>query len=374
MTMSHELLEGPVSPSPSGPPDRPLDPAKFQRQLTIATLGLLFVVLLIHVLERCQSILQPLLIAVFVCYVIVPVHFWLVRRGVPSKLAYVTILALILALFVGLGQMVYSNLRDLNAERLQEYEQRLEEIVRGCRRAFGLRSPGPESNHLRDLILTENGLNVRVRSALLALTGSFLGFVTAALVVIIYLIFLLAERGSVSNRLALAFGPVRGEHAMTVIQSINRAVSQYIGLKAFVSFLQAALSLVVFLAFDVDFAVMWAVLVFLFNFIPYVGSLIAVGLPVLLSFLKYADQPWKAVAILVLLLVIQRVVDNWIEPRLTGQRLGLSPLLVLLALAFWGWLWGIVGMVLAVPLTVTAKIILENIEETRPIAILMSKV
>jgi predicted PurR-regulated permease PerM len=99
---------------------------------------------------------------------------------------------------------------------------------------------------------------------------------------------------------------------------------------------------------------------------------VAVSLPIVLSFLQYAEEPWKPLLITLLLLLIQRIVDNFIEPRLAGHKLGLSPLIVLLALAFWGWLWGVVGMVLAVPLTVIAKIILENIHETRPLATLIS--
>jgi predicted PurR-regulated permease PerM len=90
---------------------------------------------------------------------------------------------------------------------------------------------------------------------------------------------------------------------------------------------------------------MWGVLFFLFNFIPYIGSLVAVSLPILLSFLQYADEPWKPLLITLLLLVIQRVIDNYVEPRLTGQKLGVSPLVVLLSLAFWAWLWGVVGMI-----------------------------
>jgi predicted PurR-regulated permease PerM len=96
---------------------------------------------------------------------------------------------------------------------------------------------------------------------------------------------------------------------------------------------------------------------------------VAVSLPILPSFLQYAEEPWKPLLIALLLLLIQRVVDNFIEPRLTGHKLGLSPLIVLLSLAFWGWLWGVVGMILAVPLTVIGKIILKN---TRPLARLMS--
>ncbi len=361
-----------VLPAPSARADS--DPGRFQRQLTVATLGLLFVVLLMHVLGKLAVILQPLLIAAMFCYVVFPVHEWFVHRGLPSKLAYSVILVLTLALLLGVGHMVYANLNDLNPERLQQYERQFDEVVRRGLRALGTRSPDPETFHVRDLLFSETGLNVRVRTLLLDVTGSFLGFLTAAFVVFLYLIFLLAETNRAATRLAVALGPSRAEEIAHVILKINRAISEYIGLKAFVSFLQAFLSLIVFVVFDVDFAMMWGVLIFLLNFIPYLGSIIAVSLPVLLSFLKYVDEPWKGATVLMLLLAIQRVIDNWIEPRLAGQKLGLSPLLVLLALAFWGWLWGIVGMILAVPLTVTIKIILENVKETRPIAMLMSNI
>lgn len=347
-------------------------PGKFQRQLTIATLGLLFVVLQVHLLERCASILQPLLIATLLCYAVIPVHEWLVRHGLPSRLGYPVILVLTLGLFLGVGRMVYLNVNDLTPERLQQYERQLDDLARRGLKAVGTRSPDPDTFHVRELFLSETGLDIKVRNFLLNVTGSFLGFLTIAFVVVIYLVFLLAESRSASTRLAVAFGQVRAEEITPVVQKINRAISEYLGLKLFVSFLQAFLSFIVFLTFDVDFAAMWGVFIFLLNFIPYLGSIIAVSMPVLLSFLKFAHEPWKAGAVLLLLLIIQRVVDDWIEPRLTGQKLGLSPLLILLALAFWGWLWGIVGMILAVPLTVTIKIILENIKETRPIATLMS--
>ena len=97
----------------------------------------------------------------------------------------------------------------------------------------------------------------------------------------------------------------------------------------------------------------------------------AVSLPIALSFLQYAEGHWRPLLV-TLLLLIQRVVDYFIEPRLTGHKLGLSPRLVLLSLAFWGWLWGVVGMILAVPLTVIGKIILENIPATKPLATLIS--
>jgi predicted PurR-regulated permease PerM len=122
----------------------------------------------------------------------------------------------------------------------------------------------------------------------------------------------------------------------------------------------------------VDLFVLWGLLIFLFCYIPYLGPFVSIGTPILLTFVQYPDQPWRGFVALVVLVTVNQITDNVINPRLTGHRLGISPLLVLLALAFWGSLWGIVGMILAVPLTVTVKIILERIDGTRPIVVLMS--
>ncbi len=124
-----------------------------------------------------------------------------------------------------------------------------------------------------------------------------------------------------------------------------------------------------FAFFGIDFAILWAVLVFLLNFIPYLGGLVAMAPPILLAFI---DSPWRGLAVVVLLIAIQLFTGQFLEPKMAGRRLNLSPLLILLALAFWGYLWGPVGMILAVPLTVVCKIILDNIPETRPIGTLMS--
>src|SRR5262249_5173970 len=185
------------------------------------------------------------------------------------------------------------------------------------------------------------GPDSRIRNIFRDAVGNFLEFLTATFVVLLYLIFLIAERVSLPGRIARAFGEARAREILAVVEAINRSVHDYIVLKAFVSFLQGLLSFVVLAVFGVEFAAMWGVLIFLFNFIPYIGSLVAVSLPIVLSILQYAEEPWKPVLITLLLLLIQRVIDNYIEPRLTGSKLGLSPLLVLLSLAFWGWLWGV---------------------------------
>ena len=124
-------------------------------------------------------------------------------------------------------------------------------------------------------------------------------------------------------------------------------------------------------AFGVDYAVVWGLIAFLFNYIPYLGSFVATVLPVLLSLVQFENQG-LTLAILVLLLVMQNAIGYLIEPRLAGKRLDLSPLVIILSLAFWGSLWGIVGMILAVPLVVTIKSILEQTAPTQPLARMLS--
>jgi predicted PurR-regulated permease PerM len=350
----------------------PIDPSQFQRRLTIATLGLLLAVLLGFILYVCASILQPLFIAGLLVYLIPPVHQWLVKWRVPSAVAYLLIVVCVLALFWGVGEMAYRNFAELTGEKLSVYEERLDSLARKVLRGLPFTVPDPENWHVRNLLTFDVGPDSRIRNVFRAAVGNFLEFLTATFVVIIYLIFLIAERVSLPGRIVRTFGEARAKEIMAVVERINRAVHDYIALKTLVSLLQGLLSFGVLAAFGVEFAGMWGLLIFLFNFIPYIGSFVAVSLPILLSFLQFAEEPWKPLLITLLLLVIQRVVDNFIEPRLTGHKLGLSPLIVLLSLAFWGWLWGIVGMVLAVPLTVISKIILENIRETKPLATLIS--
>jgi predicted PurR-regulated permease PerM len=360
-----------ATPGDARPPLSPIDTPEFQRRLTVATLGLLLAVLLGFVLYVCASILQPLFIAGLLVYLILPVHQRLVRWRVPSAIAYLLIVLSVLGLFLGIGAMAYRNFAELS-ERLSVYEERLDGLARKALRGLPVAVPDLDNWHVRNLLTFDIGPESRIRNVFRAAVGNFLAFLTATFVVLLYLIFLLAERVSLPGRVARAFGEARAKEIMAVVEAINRAVHDYITLKTFVSALQGLLSFAVLAAFGVDFAGMWGVLIYLFNFIPYIGSLVAVSLPIILTFLQYADEPWKPLLITLLLLLIQRVVDNFVEPRLTGQKLGLSPLLVLLSLAFWGWLWGVVGMILAVPLTVIGKIILENIRETKPLATLTS--
>ena len=323
-----------------------------------------------YLLKELGPLLRPLTLAVFLAYTILPAHRRLSRR-VPARVAGLLLALLVTGLVVGLTVLVYGNLVDLKAEL-----PRLIERARGL--AAGLRTWGRDRLPAWALAPAPDaapaGAETAARLKALAshLVNAAAGFLAEALVVLIYLVFLLLEARRFPARVRAGFPPERAERILEVLGAINRAMASYLRAKVLSSLLTALPVVAVLWAFGVPFAGMWGVLTFVGNFIPYVGSLVAFVPPVLLAFLEL-EPPWRPVAVLVLLTLVQFVTNNLVEPRLTASAVDLSPLAVLVALAFWGLCWGVVGMVLAVPLTVMLKIVCENIELTRPLARLVAE-
>jgi hypothetical protein len=191
------------------PPLSPIDPAQFQQRLTVAALGLLLVVLLGFILYVCASILQPLFIAGLLVYLILPAHQRLVKWRVPSAVAYLLIVVCVLRLFWGIGDRAYRNFAELSDERLSVYEERLDRLVRKALGGLPFAIPDLDNWHVRNLLTFDVGPDSRIRNVFRADVGNFLKFLTATFVVLLYLIFLIAERVSLPGRLARAFGEAR---------------------------------------------------------------------------------------------------------------------------------------------------------------------
>jgi len=351
--------------------EAPAPQSQFQNRLKIVTMSVLLVALVIHLLTLFADLLKPLLIAVFVAYAILPIHRWLVRRGLRSSLAYIVILALLLGVFVGVGQAIDSSIASLTPERIIEYREKLERVVVHAAKAFGASSTESAQEQVQRILKAVSIPNDDLVRRLGSVAGTFVGFFTFALIVFVYLIFLMAEKLTFPRRLSQAFGDSRAGQVKQILENINDAIVRYIALKTSISLITAVLALAVYMAFGIDFAFLWSVLIFLLNFIPYIGGLVAMAPAVALAFLQH-ESFLPGIAVVVLLAGIQLFTGQFLEPRIAGQRLNLSPLLIILALGFWGSLWGIGGMLLAVPLTVVIKIVLDHIPETRPIGTLMS--
>jgi AI-2 transport protein TqsA len=323
-----------------------------------------------YLLKELGPLLRPLVLAIFLAYLVVPL-FQRLHARISATAAAIVIVGGTLAVLWGLATMVYGSVVDLNADlpRLIGRARSLLGGVQAYGRAHLPKSLLEASAHAGPA--EAHGWET-LRSLMRSLVSLAAGMLAEALVVGVYLVFLLLELRQFPRRIRAGFGPEQSEAILKVIGRINAATTSYLRAKVVSSLLAAVPSAVVLWAFGVRYPVMWGVLVFLGNFIPYFGSLVAVLLPVLLAFLDL-EPAWKPVTVTVLLILIQMVTGNLIEPALTGKAVDLSPLVTLLALAFWGLCWGMTGMLLAIPLTAMLKIVWENMAYTRPLAALMAE-
>lgn len=216
-------------------------------------------------------------------------------------------------------------------------------------------------------------LNVeKITGWLLGTLGSFLSFITNLLLVFVFVVFILAGRDKLPAKLALALAEDRALYLNRMVVGINRQIQKYLAVKTVTSLLTGVLTFLVLLIFGVDFALLIGFLTFVLNYIPSIGSIFATLLAGLMAFFQFGNS-LTPVWVLILLTIIQTVIGNFIDPKLMGRSLDLSPLLVIFSLIFWGWLWGVAGMFLAVPLLAVFKIIFENVPSLKFLAVLMSK-
>ena len=212
-----------------------------------------------------------------------------------------------------------------------------------------------------------------VTSVLTTGVGSFIGFLSTTFLILLFMLFILAGAGDLADKVRTAFPEEQANRIGDVVATIDTRVRQYLVTKTLISLGTGLLTFLFLLALGVDFPLIWGLLAFVLNYIPNVGSVIAVLFPFFLSLLQF-DTLVAPLLVLTLLGGIQMLMGNVIEPRIMAFSLNLSPLLILVSLIFWGWLWGVLGMMLAVPMTATIKIITENLEPLKPLSVLMSGV
>jgi AI-2 transport protein TqsA len=323
-----------------------------------------------YLLKEFAPLLRPLALAVFLCYVILPSHRRLTRR-IPAVASVGVLAGVSVGLLVLLAWLLLGSAIQLS-EEMPRLIKRAEQIFHAAE-AFWLEHlppwlAGEAHDFARGEVLVAGGL----KQVATAVAGAAADTLTEAVVVGIYLIFLLIEAGRMPKRIHGAFVGDRPGQILAVIGNINDAMVGYLRVKVKASLLLAVPATVVLWAFDVKFALMWGLLTFLLNFIPYLGSIIACSAPILLAFLQM-DSIGRPIAVAVMLISIHTLSAYLIEPALTGKAVGISPLVILVALSFWGLCWGLTGMLLAVPLTVMGKIVLDNVPFTQPVARLMAE-
>jgi predicted PurR-regulated permease PerM len=214
--------------------------------------------------------------------------------------------------------------------------------------------------------------SIEVGPIISTLAGSFTGMISNVFLVLLYVLFLLLEQGTFKNKLVAIFpSKEKREDILSILHHTQEDIQTYLYIKTMTSTLTGVVSYFVLLAVGVDFAGFWAFTIFLLNFIPTIGSIIATLFPALLALIQF-DTFHQFFIVLGGVGAIQVAVGNFLEPKLMGNSLNLSPFVVMMSLTLWGSIWGVAGMFLSVPITVILLIVFAHFERTRYLAVLLS--
>ena len=320
------------------------------------------------VLKITSSVVLPFTISILLALVTNPLVQFLRRLHTPRAISIFLVLFLLMGGLFSVGMVIYSSGRTILTV-YPKYEARITEIYIWAARVFEL--PYDEHLSIFDNLWGQIGVRNRIRIMTLSFTNTFLIFLKDALLVAIFMIFLLLEASFFKGKLNRAFEGNRAVQLARIGYDIMTKVSRYLSIKFFISVANGVIMGTGLTIIGVEFAVVWGVLQFIANFIPNFGS-IAVGLgATAFSLIQFWPEPGPVAATAIVVLGMNIILSYFVEPKVTGDNLGLSPLIILLSLLIWGWIWGFAGLIIAVPMMVIIKIICENIPVLEPISILL---
>ncbi|HAF30539.1 MAG TPA: hypothetical protein DCG75_15965 [Bacteroidales bacterium] len=315
-----------------------------------------------------KNLLIPFVIALIFWFLIKEIRDLLNRvkfidEKVPNTILNIIGFAVIFAIIGGIAKILTVNIQQLSVE-LPVYQNNITKITAAINSTFNIDIISSAKEFLGKYEYT-NLLSVLFNSITEIFGDAFL--------ILIYTLFLLLEEPFFAKKINIIYAKKEEqEDVITVLSQLDKSIGRYISVKTLISLLTGSLSYIALLLIGIDAPLFWAFLIFLMNYIPAVGSLIATAFPAMFAMLQFGEL-MPGIWVLIIVGAIQLIVGNYIDPKLTGSSLNVSPLVVLFGLAFWGAIWGIIGMVLSVPITVMLIIILSEFPQTRAVAVLLTK-
>lgn len=351
----------------------------------IITIGLVVISI---VLKELSHIFIPLVIAIFLYFVFAPLNEWLSKKKIPMFLITLIDLAIVFLLLYGVGRIIVDSFLQFG-EGLPVYGEKLSNMVRSTSVSLGLTDPFFTQFSFDQLLAKLNIQNLA--GGLFSSTVSLLGNI---LFVLFFFVFVLSgnemiykaiEHRYVFNKVNPELEKLkediknddvtvddqkiidkiseqrksREQQLETTFQKITDQIQRYIIAKVGVNLIAGIITSIALSIIGVDYPIVWGLFVFLFNFIPTIGSAAALVFPVVFTLVQF-DSVGTMLLVLGVIAGIQTLAFNVAEPMILGKRLNLNPLLILLSVLVWGYIWGIVGMLLSVPLTAIIKIIISN--------------
>ncbi|MCA1746736.1 MAG: AI-2E family transporter [Bacteroidales bacterium] len=335
----------------------------FSKRIYYLLLGVVMVLLLIF----AEKLLIPFVLAILIWFVIRVLKTLLYKlpytRKFPQWLMTVISSVILLSLLSLMVSMITSNIQQISSS-IPVYEENINIVAEKINRRLNIVPVMSMTDSIRDFDFS------KILSPLFSALTSIFG---NAFLFLVYLVFILLEEPIFKRKLKAVYRtPEQYDYATEILQKIDHSINNYIAIKTITSLVTGFLSFFVLYFIGLDAPFFWAFLIFILNYIPNIGSLVATLFPAVFALLQFGDltQP-----ILVLSIVgsIQLTIGSFVEPRIMGNTLNMSPLVVFLTLVLWGTIWGVTGMLLSVPITAIIILILNEFPETRAVAILLSR-
>ena len=355
------------------------DTGRFNRRVSTFAHAMIIISLAVVWLILLKGVLQPFFIALAIYFVLKPGSDYLSTNGFPVILSYLTMVLMTLLVVSSAAFFAYYQASEVVADeqKMDDYNVMLEERWHDLKATPLLSVAFEEDDAINNTLVEDLAAwgvlenDQQLSDAAVGMLAGVGSLLTTSITVMFFLIFIIFEASLLPGRIERAWPGGASEKVQIVRAKIEASVNTYIVVKTGVGLGTAVCAGLVMLVFGIDLWFTWALLTFLLNYVPYIGSLIATLPPIILGLILL--EPAALTLLILLLLTNQQLWGQIIETRWAGRALDLSPVLLLLvtAISFAG--WGILGMILAVPFAVIIKIVLENIEATRPISILLSE-
>lgn len=352
--------------SMNGTPDR-------KERLLKQIKTLLSAILVVIVMAICKvtgDVSITIVLSLFLFILMLPIVNSLEKAKFPSWLATLIAVLIVVVLMLAVVMFLFYTV-DVLVRKVPTYASKLNDLDVFLKGLLGKWFDIPEDVSVFS-IMKIDWVGGVIMPALRSVSSSAVGIGRNVLVTLLMAVFLLLERHTLIPKITYAASKDKEGRVQAIWDRINRQVSKYIGIKTIVSVITGALFYIVGKSVGLDFAFLWGVLAVVMNFIPTIGSIVITVLTIFMAVVQFLPN-WTPILIVAAgTILTQNIIGNIIDPRLQGNQLNISPFVILVALSVFGYVWGIVGMFLAVPLLSVLQIVFANMEETKPIAILMS--
>lgn len=340
--------------------------------LFVVATSLVILAISVYFLVMGKDVLIPLVLGVFIAYLLIALSHVIERVKLGSKpppgwLSLTLAIVFFVLFLTAMVQLIAGNISDtVNAAPL--YQTRLEAVLAQVNILLA-----SVLNRHEPLTLTTIVQQLDLSAAVGKFAGALQTVVGNTFEIFIYVVFVLLEQRAFDHKLSAMFpDPARERRLRAILAEIGLRTEKYVLIKTVISLMIGAITYVTLWAVGIDFAAFLGLIAFLANYIPYLGSAVGIAFPSVIALLQSGE--WGLAAVVMgVLVATHALIGNVLEPRLMGRSLNLSPLLMIVALAGWGSIWGVAGMLLSVPLMVMTMITLAQFPKTRPIAVFMSE-